>query len=505
MRKLLLATTAMLSGGLVLANTASAQVKLNDGTAYTTPFAIGGGMGTENSQPGNIVVHFNGRFSSYFGAFFDQGANGNINNAGAKAVMPSGVYKQNVTAMGDNVRLYPGFDGVAANGLQYGVMLEFRNDQKNPSGYGGGAGATTGNVGLVNSNVLGVANPGTTIYNDVSARTRDSLYTYQSWGYVGTPSAGIFRFGMMPPSNGMLLVGTMENFNDGGWHGTQSNGGLLGVSWPMIDNGIVASADGIQYLSPQLYGFDFSATFQPTGAGGNMWAGCDFGIAGTGCSRLTTSSNPNDARRRTDWFDIAARYRGTFGPVGVAAQIGYVQAGVMKYSGAITGVQSATGGSYTNTLTGAAGTIAPLNAYSTYKPLKEGIIGGTASFAGAMIGGHAEWGDGDFQQQLTPVAGKRYSAIIGGATYTMGAATFGAQYLYVHAPTAMSSSAIHMRTSQGPYVGAQYIVAPGMMTYVGYQYSMLHQMGLDFVQNGAGTANNTVHSSYLAAGTVFSW
>jgi len=34
---------------------------------------------------------------------------------------------------------------------------------------------------------------------------------------------------------------------------------------------------------------------------------------------------------------------------------------------------------------------------------------------------------------------------------------------------------------------------------------MLHQVGLDFVQNGAGTANNTVHSSYLAAGTVFSW
>ena len=68
-------------------------------------------------------------------------------------------------------RLYPGFDGVAANGLKYGASLEIRQD--NTFGAGGGAdGSITGND-----------------------RTRGLLYLRREWGYLGTDRFGTVRFG----------------------------------------------------------------------------------------------------------------------------------------------------------------------------------------------------------------------------------------------------------------------------------------------------------------------
>ena len=61
-------------------------------------------------------------------------------------------------------------------------------------------------------------------------RTRGAFYMYSDFGYVASPY-GILKFGQQSVSNAMLLTGTMENFNDGGWHGTQSNGSLVLMGW----------------------------------------------------------------------------------------------------------------------------------------------------------------------------------------------------------------------------------------------------------------------------------
>jgi hypothetical protein len=493
MRKLLLATTATLSGFMGLATIANAQVKLNDGTTVTTQFTPGGGMGSQQPAPGNIVFHFNGRYGFYAGAYFDQGANSNSSTNVATGSVTGGEKLGNI-GTGGSIRLYPGFDGVAANGLRYGAYLELRDDQK-PT-----------NVFTAGSNSTGVLNGGATTNPDVAARTRDVFYAYQDWGYIGMPETGTVRVGMMFPSNGMLLTGTMENFNDGGWHGSQSLQSLQSITWPLVNNGISLAQDSIQYLSPQLAGFDFSATYAPDAAGGNPWSGCTLGgapggtgsVAGTGCDRLTSTSDPNSFARRTQWLDAAVRYRGTFGPVGLAASAGYIYAGAMKHS-----------------------TTVGQTTFNTYHDISEYLFGAQASYAGFLIGGHYEGGKGGWQQTLQPVGGKDLSTWISGVTYTVGAATFGAQYLYSHSANGEQATT-GARTQQGPYVGAQYILAPGLLTYVGYQYAAVKETGFNLVNGSANTApagvsttafqqsaayhtGDQTKSQIVAFGAIFSW
>jgi len=475
MRKLLLATTATLSGFIGMAGIAHAQLKLNDGTPYTSDFVPGGGLGVQQPAPGNIVVHFNGAFRV--------GISGYFNNYGgampASAFAPAGQQKMATVDIADNIRLYPGFDGVAANGLRYGAYLEIRNDsQKNTNFSGGVVGAT-----VLNSNTYGITNGGATSAPDVSARARDAFYTYQDWGYIGLPSLGTIRMGQLFVSNAMLLTGTMENFNDGGWHSWQTNEMLGSIPWPFVNNGVMLGANSIQYLSPQIAGFDFSATFQPNDGGGSMWSGCTLGVAGPGCNMLSSTTDPNGWARRTTWIDGAVRYRGTFGPVGLAASVGGIFEGVMKHS---------------------AGSAAATN-YNTYRNGSEILGGVQVTYGGLLVGGHIEHGNDTFQQQLEVEGGKPLTAWDAGFSYTMGALTAGVQYMTLHDSHGVTSAAIHGYTARGPYVGAQYTLAPGLLAFAGFAYAETKQTGKNLYTGAAGTANNDIHSSYATIGTVFSW
>jgi len=489
MRKLLLATTATLSGFIGMAGIAHAQLKLNDGTPYTSSFTPGGGQGVQQPAPGNIVFHFNGRFAFSASDFMDQ--NFNVSYAAQAAGNPAGPEKVGNIGFTDNVRLYPGFDGVAANGLRYGAYLELRNDStKSTNIYTGNLSTTT-----PNSNTLGVLNGGATTTPDVGARTNTLFYTYQSWGYINSPDLGTVRMGMMFPSNAMFLTGTVENFNDGGWHGTQGVSMLGGFPWPFVDNGIGMGYLGVQYLSPQIYGFDFSATYQPD-AGDNQWSGCSLAAAGPGCDRLVSTTDPNSYARRTNWVDASVRYRGAFGPVGVAANVGGIYAGAMHNS--LGGI-------------GVAGSNSTL--FNTYHNVEEFLAGAQVTFGGLLVGGHIETGQGIFQQQLESIAGKNITTWTAGATYTIGAFTAGVQYQNLHDSHAVTAATVHGYTGQGPYVGAQYVVAPGLLTYIGYAYSDVKQTGKNLITGantattsvGAYTTNNHIHDSYATIGTVFSW
>lgn len=514
MRKLLLATTAML-GGLGLVGTASAQVKLNDGTTITTPFTAGGGLGALQPQPGNIVVHLDGSVRTNFTAAFDQGANGNIpaptvtiNTAGAAGgnlkSSVSGPEKLDTFDIGTSLRINPGFDGVAANGMQYGAYAEIRFDQKGTSGQ---------NPYNLSGNTFGTLNGGATATPDVEQRTRDAAYLYPAWGYVGTPQLGIVRMGSLFTSSAMLLTGTMENFDDGGWHGQAGLQVANAMMWPFVDNGVIGTGVGsVQYLSPQIFGFDGSVTYQPNTGGTNPWSGCITGAAGYGCDTLSSSADPSTWARRTNTVDMALRYRGAFGPVGIATSGGFIFSGHV-----LPTVSSVTTSTFNpNSITaanpsGVTTTTAPVGNFNSYKNLNVGLFGVQVSYGGLLVGGHVEWGAFGYQQALEATGASRQVSWVGGATYTVGAATFGFQWFDMQNSLAQVSATVGPRRMTGPFLGAQYILAPGLLTFVGYGYTNDWQSGYNWVTGAPNTAasgfttNNSQHNQFVTLGTVFSW
>jgi hypothetical protein len=285
--------------------------------------------------PSTITVRLNGRFRLFaFGAFDGEANNnaagtptGTVNAAGQGTA--TGKNKLANYGIAEFARLYPGFDGVAANGLKYGANLEIRED--NVSGAGGGA------------------------FGSVSQqdRARGALYFRREWGYLGTDRLGTLRVGSTDQPTSLYLTGNFENFNDGGIDGDAPAAlaqNLL-VTWPFEDVGSYYTTNKVVYLSPQLYGFDFGVSFEPSTANVNINSGCGAGgsagtnfvnpagtftaaagangqsVAGPGCDRLSSSPNNAESGRRRNTIDALLRYRGAIGPVGIAATAAYIAGG----------------------------------------------------------------------------------------------------------------------------------------------------------------------------------
>src|SRR4051812_7829802 len=151
--------------------------------------------------PGTVVVRLNGRFRFYAAGVFDKDAENNASGTATGLVGANGLgtatggNKLNTYGFGEYARLYPGFDGIAANGLKYGVSLEIRQDQSGGAGNGS--------------------------FGSVSSRTGDRavLYWRREWGYLGTNEFGTIRFGSIDQPSSTYMTGNFENFNDGGWNG----------------------------------------------------------------------------------------------------------------------------------------------------------------------------------------------------------------------------------------------------------------------------------------------
>ena len=328
MRKLLLATVAVLGGSLGLAYEAKAQYVVGPMAGAALPT-------TAAPTPGTVTVRLNGRFRFYAYMANDSDVNNNASGTSTGTVNAAGVG----TATGANklanygfaefARLYPGFDGIAANGLKYGANLEIRQDQN--SGAGGGA------------------------YGSISqtSRTRAGLYFRRAWGYLGTNELGTIRVGSIDSASSLYMTGNFENFNDGGWNGDAPGfiAGNAQLTWPFADVGNLYTTNKIVYLSPQIFGFDAGVSFEPSTAalnGGNNCGtgsplGTNFvnpagtftaaagangqGVSGAGCDRLSSSPSNAESGRRRNTFDGLLRYRGAFGPVGIAATAGYIGGG----------------------------------------------------------------------------------------------------------------------------------------------------------------------------------
>lgn len=470
MRKLLLATVAALGASMGVATVAEAQAP--------TP------------APGTVTVRLNGRFRFFAAAVFDRDVDNNF-AGGAGTVAPTagtGRNKQTNYDFGSYARLYPGFDGVAANGLKYGASLEIRQDINAAAGGGG--------------------------FGSISSRSsqRNQLYFRKLWGYLGTDTLGTVRLGATDGPSSLYMTGNFENFNDGGLNGDVQ--ALLAPAaqpvWPFADVGNLNTGDKIMYLSPQFFGFDFGVSFEPNTGNGNNLSNCGGGVFGTaiaqganvagvsgpGCDRLSSTFVNAETSRRRNTFDGLLRYRGAFGGVGVAATASYIKSGHVRDNSNLPFTNNPTGTRY------------------AYEGLDVGDFGAALTFGGLSVGGKYQVGRFNGQWTLLPDGAPGGEAWLVGASYTAGPLIVGAHYLdYKSAGNLLNGLADRQRRENSVAAGATYALAPGVSLFASYIYVQRKQNGYNFITDQGVTAtapggnpnNNRITSQIFAIGTGFSW
>ena len=566
MRKLLLASVAALgltgAYGVASAQQSADSAPQADDSGQSTVSAFGGTTTGPIQAPGTLVVRLNGRVYSQGGILSAPNMDGTyyynpqtgqssefpfvggpsptaattvngvplalpqfFGTAAQATVLgyhPSGPL-QNVVVVAGNpqtsklsnygiysyFRLYPGFDGIAANGLKYGAGVEIRQDGNYPAGGNG-------------------------LDGSVSALTAKQglLYVRRAWVYAGTDTLGMVRVGATDSTSSLFMVGNNENFGDGGWDGSMA--GYLPtqawIYWPFLDNGNLYAEQKILYLSPAFAGFDFGASFAPSTAGTNGAAanqGCNApnigagggpyiangpAVAGVGCAQLS-STTTSDFNRPRNIGDFGVRYRGLFGPVGVAAYVDYLGSGTVSDNVPTAHLR--------------------VDGYSIGQGGAQITYGGLT--LGAMANGGRMNGAGSFN--LAPTGGSDQVAYELGGSYTYGPFVAGVHFFQVW--SAGSSGpltqggvetgalpTVGQRRETGVAVGGTYSVAPGFalnLTYIwgerkenGYDFltgqtsypvSPLNTLGCQVISAAATAAcqHNTVTSQGIMIGAQLTW
>jgi outer membrane protein OmpU len=420
MRKLLLATVATMGASMGLMAVAQAQT----------------------AAPGSVTVRLNGRVNWYAGvegSSLDTQANGGDGTKTATAQFFG------------YLRLFPGFDGVAANGLHYGAAAEIRMN--------GGSG---------------------------SAGT-ETLYVHQAYGYLGLPKLGQVSFGQENGPVVLFETGTFEGFNDGAWWGDLPAiiPGNAEVVYPFVDNGgLSQETDKLVYLSPTLAGFQFGVGFEPN----HTTEGNTVNVTSTPTAIL--GGMPRNL------IDVGGQYTQTFGPVGIQLGADYMYAGQVNYTGTTSPLSYHDLSMFSG---GATATIAGIT------------FGGNAVYgAFNQVSGYSfQLEPNGGQNAVAFLLGAQYTMgplVFGGSVFrfnTTGDLPQG------------TDSAGGIITSQGLTTGQQvnnglalggtYTLVPGVNLFVDYDYGWRKQGGFDFATNNAGSANNYVQSQLFGVGTQIQW
>jgi hypothetical protein len=308
MRKILLGTTAVV-GLALLAPVANAQQArpaarpaaapaappalpatsvAPTGTAaalFQTPVGITGagphgadGIPNRPTTPttSGIIVRLGGFFDFSMGNVSDDADKGQFRNTSGGVDTARGRQRNDFRTEAE-LNVYA--DGVAANGMRYGAVLELQMDNL-------AAGSGTG-------------------------VDYDELYGFVkgSWGEL--------RFGQEDHAANLMQVrrpGSLLMGSDDAWDEFVVQSGTFG-SAPYIMSGITDGSDATKliYLSPQFMGFDVGASYAPNSGEGERTQLAD-----------STTTFQRDRTSTENQISAALRYRGTFGDVGVqTAMTGY--------------------------------------------------------------------------------------------------------------------------------------------------------------------------------------
>jgi hypothetical protein len=445
MRKLLLAMAATLGATLGLAGGAKAQPKL-------PPAA------------GTLTVHLNGYFQFQFADF------GSTYNT--VTVPGTGTFKLNpITTMGE-VRLYPGFDGMSRNGVQYGVQIELRT---NYSDAGVGANKTNGTG---------------------STAGTSSLYVRRAYAYVGTVDAGYIRLGQTDSAFSLLQDGVIEAFGDGSqWPGDGTTVSLLPTAatpgnFIYADTGNLYATGKVVFISPAFDGFSAMAGFEPNSNGLKEGNGsCT--IAGSTCAALSSSPVAGDiGKRRKNTIDGMVQYSWKGNGFVVKTSAGFLYGSPIGYDGPAV--------AYTK------GAL-----YEGYDSLQVYQAGGQVTYAGVTLGANIKGGQVEDSYAFKPKGARDALAYLISANYVIGPYVIGASYwnsqsagaYYPGIPAQFTGGPKVARTlsEYGVAVGGNYVVSPALSFFVQYLYGHKHQPGVAF----GGTTSITTGTGSTAVTTKY--
>lgn len=504
-RPTLLALVVLGAAALVSAMPAAGQEVTYDLSGTPAPPDQGPAQAGDTDT---VTVRLHGKLQLFLGgyaqsdantAYFQDGATGYALSA-PFAVSPSGAVEP-LTAAGpgarvalpgrvslpslrvaDLGRIYPGFDGVTAGGLQYGATVD---------------------LGIVN---VGQGDGG--LYGQALApgRVSDRPQVRRAWAYVGLDGWGNLRVGATEGPSDLFMTGNFERFNSGGWNGAvpYSFSRQWNTIWPFPDVEAEYTTPKIVYVSPRRAGFDVAVSFEPSGASimGDERSGCasaplSYGgrtvgavtQAGSGCDFAASGGLlPGGVlAERRDTVEAALRYRGQIGEVGLAAYADYTGSAAVRTSGTPAPVRQA------------------------YQGLSVGYAGAQVYYAGLTVGGMVMGGtinDTAASMGLQPGGTGPQTAFLLGASYAIGPATIGASYFSTWQAgyqTAATATTVGTYNAQGVAAGGTWSVTPYLSVYLEYLWGQQKQNGYNLDLLSAGGAHNKIDLQYVGLGTGLSW
>jgi hypothetical protein len=445
--------------------------------------------GVKLPDPGTVVIHLNGRVFADVDLSWSSLANVHAPANG------SVTYKSNPIGVASYLRLYPGFDGVATNGLRYGASAEIRQNIMSANNFT----ASTSQTGTSGSFASGSG------YS-----SSETLFTRRAFTYLGSDQLGIIRIGQddgvvgLFDATGVFTVGTWNiagGILDGDVESNQPNNFLLSWAW-LSGNGIEYGQQRISYMSPSFFGFDFAVDFSPSTANsfGNGTTSSPYqvgtcAVESANCDNVTAG---NDSSRPYNRISAGIRYQGNFSGLDAKAFVLYTASAKESISGG--GVQAGSGPS-------------PLTASgNALKYDGQSFVQSGVAFGFQGIALNVAFSDGRYNpgnNGLTPSGGASTVATLIGLGYSNGPWVTGTNVAFVDWQGAAQYTHISQRHEFAITYLVGYKLAPGINLAAEYTYIQKHQGGFDFYNNGTNPtttrAGNDIHAQGLTLATILSW
>jgi len=427
--------------------------------------------------PGTVVIRLNGRVEVDVSAVYtsvDRGVNPNGTANG---------FKLNPVGIGSYMRLYPAFDGLAANGLRYGASVELRENF-----YGGTTGTGT---------PFGVTSPS----GNSSAET---VFVRRAFTYLASDSVGIVRLGQTDGVLGLFdnCIFTTQcwdsgvgNFNGGAMQSSGPSGTTPPFVW-LTQAGAEYGNSKIVYLSPQFFGFDFGVQYAPNQGNSFGMGSPSSPLQGTVCNQANANcisvSSGDNATRWINQVGVGVRYSQVFGPVDFKAYGFYETAGKEQLTATIASTP-AINGYQPITRTGNP-------AAFRYNNLSFVSAGAALTFANFTLAGDYIGGKVNGQLNMQPRGGRPTNAVVTGLTYANGPIILGAEVGIIDTQGDARLTGVSQRHEFEVAFGGSYKLAPGLNLVAEYMYEERHQGGFDF--NTGALGNPSATGAAATAGTI---
>ena len=436
--------------------------------------------------PGTIVIRLNGRVEVDVTANYTS-----VDRSVSGEGVPTG-YKLNPVGISSYARLYPGFDGVAANGIRYGAAIELRE-----------------NLGAADRTFANTTTGGTA--NSPSANSSgQTVFVRRAFTYLASDKAGIVRLGQTDGVIGLFdnCIFTTQcwdagtgNFNGGEPLQGIGPGGVGSIPFVWLAQaGAEYDNNKIVYLSPQIFGFDLGVQYAPNMGNSFQNEGLSVGCNQAGPTCINVSSG-NDSTRWLNQVAGGLRFQETFGFADVKLYGFYEAAGKENLT---TSAYSTPAQARAGTVIGGVTSSAQNLRYDNLSLYKAGVAvtAFNVTVAADYIGGRVNG-----QLSMAPTGGANTNAVVTGLTYANGPITAGAEVGVVDSQGDARLTGVSQRHEFEVAFGGAYKLAPGIQLAGEYMYTQRHQGGFDFATGTLGVAGRTndAKGQGFVFATVLTW